>query len=108
MRDTLAHHSKLNWLTSSHCANNLLSDAGVHILWMEGYLQVQIRVWIHVALGWRDCEVLLEFRGVPLEVCLHITKVTHLESLGKTTVVHDLTERDNLIHDLSNCASVPI
>ena len=92
MSDALAHHGQLNWLSASHCADNFLSNARVHILRVEGHLQIQIRVRVHVPLGRRDGEVLGELASVPLKVGLDVSEIAHLKSLGETAVVDNLTE----------------
>jgi hypothetical protein len=67
---------------------------------VECNLKIKIRVWINVALCWRDGEVLVGLGGDPLEVGLHISEVAHLESLSEAAILDDLTEGHNFIHDL--------
>ena len=67
---------------------------------MEGHRQVKVRVGVHVALCWRDCEVLREVGGVPLEIGLNVTEVAHLQALGETAILDNLAKGDDFIHDL--------
>lgn len=97
--DTFAHHGQFNGFTTCDCAENFLGDAGVNRPWVESHFQVKVGVRVDIALGRRNREI-LELRGVPLKVCLYIAEVAHLKCLRQAAILHNLSERDDLIHDL--------
>lgn len=67
---------------------------------MERHFEVKVGVGVDVTTSRGDSKVLGELGLIPLEVSLNISEVAHLQILSESTVLDDLTEGENLVHDL--------
>lgn len=79
---TGTHNGQINRFASLHRTDGFLGDFRVFGGGVESNFEVQVRVGIHEALNWRNREILVRTLQVPIEVRLHIAKVTHLDALG--------------------------
>jgi len=69
------------------------------VLGVESNLDVEVSVGVHVALSWRDGEILAESFSIPREVSLDITEVAQLHRLGELTVDDDCSEGKSVLHE---------